>query len=572
MGLTSALYTGLSGLDVNQTRLNVVGNNIANVNTVSFKSSRAQFTPQFYVTSDAGSAPSDTFGGTNPNQQGLGAQVSAIEKDWTPGSIAPTGQPTDMAIDGDGFFILNGSSQHFTRDGSFKLNPANQLVSADGSFVQGFGVDGQGNVVPGTLQNIAIPLGTTTAAKATGSVLLQGNLDSAGAVASGASILVSGPLTTVGGAAPPTTTTLLTGLASAAAPGTAIIKVGDTYTVKGTKGGRSLDARTFTVTATSTVADLNTFLQQGMAIDTTAPTTPPEPTPGATLEADATNPNNARLVLTGNLGAQNAIELTGNAFVKSDGTTPISFADGTNAAGVASNAAGESVHTTVQAYDSLGSPINIDVTAVLETKSDTGNTWRFFAASGDNSGASQALGNGTLTFDTQGNLKSTTGTAINIDRTGTGAKSPLVVKLDFSTLTSLASKSSDMVVTSQDGSPIGTLTTFSIGTDGRIVGTYSNGLSHTVGQVALATFTNKSGLIDKGGNDFVAGADSGVAVISTPQDLGAGTIRSGSLEQSNVDLSKEFVNLIISSTGFSAASKVITTSDQLIQELLSASR
>lgn len=147
-----------------------------------------------------------------------------------------------------------------------------------------------------------------------------------------------------------------------------------------------------------------------------------------------------------------------------------------------------------------------------------------------------------------------------------------MVKLDFSTLTSLASKSSDMVVTSQDGSPIGTLTTFSIGTDGRIVGTYSNGLSHTVGQVALATFTNKSGLIDKGGNDFVAGADSGVAVISTPQDLGAGTIRSGSLEQSNVDLSKEFVNLIISSTGFSAASKVITTSDQLIQELLSASR
>src|SRR5437660_3215250 len=100
MALSSTLFTGLSGLDVNQQRLNVVGNNIANVNTVAFKSSRALFKPQFYVTDGAGTPPSDSFGGTNPNQRGLGASVAAIDKDWSPGSIEPTGHPTDLAIDG----------------------------------------------------------------------------------------------------------------------------------------------------------------------------------------------------------------------------------------------------------------------------------------------------------------------------------------------------------------------------------------------------------------------------------------------------------------------------------------
>src|SRR3954469_21262284 len=101
--LTSTLFTGLSGLDVNQTKLNVVGNNIANVNTVAFKSSRVLFKPQFYVTDGAGSPPNADFGGSNPNQRGLGAQVSAIEKNFTAGAIDPTGKNTDMAIDGDGF-------------------------------------------------------------------------------------------------------------------------------------------------------------------------------------------------------------------------------------------------------------------------------------------------------------------------------------------------------------------------------------------------------------------------------------------------------------------------------------
>src|ERR1041384_3773092 len=151
MALTSALFTGLSGLDVNQTRLNVVGNNIANVNTVAFKASRALFKPQFYVTDAAGSPPSDGFGGENPSQRGLGSVVAAIEKDWSPGSIEPTGKPTDLAIDGDGFFVVQGKSQKFTRDGSFTLNPENNLVTTSGDFVQGFAADDTGNIIAGAL-------------------------------------------------------------------------------------------------------------------------------------------------------------------------------------------------------------------------------------------------------------------------------------------------------------------------------------------------------------------------------------------------------------------------------------
>ena len=92
MALTSTLFTGLSGLDVNQTRMNVVGNNIANVNTVAFKASRALFKPQFYVTENGGTPPNGEFGGTNPSQRGLGATVAAIEKDFSAGSIEPTGK------------------------------------------------------------------------------------------------------------------------------------------------------------------------------------------------------------------------------------------------------------------------------------------------------------------------------------------------------------------------------------------------------------------------------------------------------------------------------------------------
>src|SRR5256885_16767230 len=191
MALTSTLFTGLSGLAVNQTKLNVVGNNIANVNTVGFKASRALFKPQFYVTDSPGSPATGVFGGENPSQRGLVAVVSSIEKYYLPGQVEPTGKATDLAIEGDGFFVVQGKEQKYTRDGSFTLNQSNQLVTTPGDFVQGFGVDANGNVVLGTLQDIQVPLGSLTKAQATENASFQGNLNASGPVALGASILDS---------------------------------------------------------------------------------------------------------------------------------------------------------------------------------------------------------------------------------------------------------------------------------------------------------------------------------------------------------------------------------------------
>src|SRR3954462_3316394 len=132
MGLSSTLFTGLSGLNVNQAKLNVVGNNIANVNTVAFKSSRAMFRPQFYVTDSPGGEANGDFGGTNPSQRGLGAVVAGVQKNFAAGSIDPTGQATDMAIAGDGFFVIQGKEQNYTRDGSFGLNAQHQLTASGG--------------------------------------------------------------------------------------------------------------------------------------------------------------------------------------------------------------------------------------------------------------------------------------------------------------------------------------------------------------------------------------------------------------------------------------------------------
>src|ERR1035437_1746812 len=181
MGITSALVTALSGLSTSQSEIDVVGNNIANVNTVGFKSSTLDFKTQFLENFSYGSAPSGNLGGTNPLQIGLGASSGAITKNFTDGSLQVTGVPTNLAIQGDGMFILqDGTQQVYTRDGSFQLNGLNQLVSGTGQLVQGYDVDSNYAIVPGTLSDITIPLGTLTLAQATTKASLTGNLNAAG--------------------------------------------------------------------------------------------------------------------------------------------------------------------------------------------------------------------------------------------------------------------------------------------------------------------------------------------------------------------------------------------------------
>jgi len=568
MSLAGSLFTGLTGLDTSQTWMNVIGNNIANADTTAFKSSNVSFSSQFYVTDLASSAPSGDFGGTNPAQSGMGDQIASISTDFTPGQIQTTGVDTNMAISGNGFFVVNSTSgQQFTRDGTFTLNANNQLVTAGGDYVQGYGTDAQGNVIAGSLQNLTIPIGQETIAAATQNATLQGNLNSGGAVASGSTILTSQAFSTAGGTAP-TGASLLTSLVSTAIPPAPLLALNDVLTFSGTQGGRDLPSTSFTVKATSTVSDLENFLNQGLGINTSV-VEPGNPTPGATLQTTGTT---AQLTIVGNTGTENALTLGSQGLVDSTtGASPFTINAGTDA-GFTNDPAGESTNTTVTAYDSLGNPVTINLTTVLESTTPTGgDVWRFYATSPNNLGGNGPIvGTGQLTFSSAGNLLSSTGTQLAIDRTGSGAQSPLDINLNFSGATALASTSSNLVMGTQDGEAIGSLTSFSVGASGTITGQFSNGLTKTLGQVALANFNNPDGLIAQGGNLYNAGPNSGTPVIGAATANGTGTVESGALEQSNVDLSREFINLIIASTGFSASSKVISTSDQLLTSLLNS--
>ncbi|MGE5609132.1 MAG: flagellar hook protein FlgE [Bacillota bacterium] len=572
MGLSNALFTGLSGLSVNQAKLNVVGNNIANTNTVAFKSSRVLFKPQFYVTDANGTQPSDESGGTNPSQRGLGAVVAAVDRNLNTGSIETTGRETDMAIDGEGYFIVKSDVVKYTRDGSFHLNEQNQLVTSGGDLVQGYGIDKEFNVVAGQLTNITIPLKSLTTAQATTQASLTGTLNANAAPASLASVLTTSPMTivTAAGGGTPDEDTRLINLAYATDSATPIFTLDAsgtaTLTLSGTKGpDTSIEESTFTITATTTVGDLMTFFQNNLGINATVPDdgNPATPTPGVTFVANSDE--DMLFNITGNLGLENKLQ------IKFEGSSNrLAFTDGTSY----DNPPQDSSRTNTIVYDSLGTPVTVDITTVLESKATNSTTWRFYVESPDSASGSRAIGTGTLTFDGNGSLVSSTGTRISIPRDGTGAATPLTIDIDVSQVKCLNNdtSASKLNLTPLDGSSFGTLESFSVGEDGTITGNFNNGTTRTLGQLAVAIFNNPQALIDRGGNMFSEGPGSGAAMVTTPTSLGSGKIQARSLEMSNVDLSEEFVNLIIASTGFSAASRVITTSDQLIQELLNTSR
>lgn len=581
MALTSTLYTGLSGLNANQQKLNVIGNNIANANTVAFKSSRALFKPQFYVTDSGGSSATAESGGTNPSQRGLGAVVATIQKNFETGSLETTGVGTDLAIDGAGFFIVGNDNHSYTRDGSFTLNGNRELVTTTGEYVQGYGIDDNFNIRGGELSKIEIPLGAVTIASATSKVDFAGTLNSDGATSTGASVLESPPLLAADGTTP-TDATLLSDLRMASDLTTQMFADGQTLTLNGKRGGNSLADSTFKIGPATTVADLNTFFSTGMVINTSAEVAgaaPPGYTPGTALAATTATGDPAgslRLKITGNTGAANALDIAGNAFVSdTGGSAPFVFNQG-----LTSNAVGESFHTTTTIYDSLGTPLNVDLTVTLESQSNEGTQWRFYATSADDTDAGDlsvagngaVLGSGMINFDTHGVFVSQTNNTIGLSREATGAANPLTVQLDFVDLHALKSEKSSVVPVKQDGFASGTLNDFSINEDGTITGFFSNGLKRPLGQVAIASFDNPQGLIDEGSNNYKVGASSGQPIITESGNFDTGKIRAGQLEQSNVDLSKEFIDMIITSTGFSASSRVITTSDQLLNELLQTTR
>ncbi|MEX2219887.1 MAG: flagellar hook-basal body complex protein [Phycisphaerales bacterium] len=578
MASTTALYTGLTGLSVNSRRLEVIGNNIANANTTAFKSSRLMFETQLSRVLNGGSAPGTSTGGTNPMQLGLGVGLASTMRDMNGGSITPTGDPRDLAIDGGGFFVVNrNGNQFYTRAGSFRQDFGNNLVTVDGDRVQGYGVDANFNIVTGQLVDINLPLGTMKLAQATQNVRFSGNLNASGDPATqGAHIQISGGdgmgLTLLASAPPPgpgnvlELGSLLTDIADPLATTSPLFALGQSIEVRGAeRGDRTVPPSSYTITAASTMQDLATFLAQALGINTSTGPNPDGATPGVVLD-----PVTGTLEITGNTGTASDLDLDSADIRLLDAAGQ--FIRSPVVAGKDASATGESTRTTFVVFDSLGTPMTVDLTMVLEGKSSGGTAWRYFVDSEADTDLSPNVGTGVLNFDTSGVLQSTIPVPITIDRANTGALTPLSINLNFAagtdTLTALASDDSTIASTFQDGSPLGVLNGFGVGADGMIVGIFSNGLTRTLGQVALASFANPEGLVETSSNLFQVGNNSGPALVGAPGSFSAGLVIGGALEASNVDLGQEFINMILTSTGYSASSRIIRTTDELLQQLM----
>ncbi|MEM1110053.1 MAG: flagellar hook-basal body complex protein [Planctomycetota bacterium] len=571
MGLTNSLFTGLTGLAANSQTISVTGNNIANVNTNAFKSSRVNFETAIAQTPRSGSAPSGEIGGVNPAQVGLGTRLGSITADFSNGALSSTGVSTDLAIEGDGFFVVDDNGvQRFTRNGNFSLDRDFNLTTAAGGLVQGFGVDDDFNVVDGVLTDITIPIGVTTIASPTTEVKFAGNLNSGGDIATQGSITDFEQLFSDAGATTPATgATALTALTKADL--TNPFALGDVITISGaTRGGSTIPDRTFEINAAptlgvnaddngTTLQDLADFLNDIFGIDTT---TAPA---GVGIVGGV-------LSVTGNIGTANGIGFDDTNLIVNAGTAPSTPLQ----LNTSQQADGESTLTTFAAFDSLGNPLTVNLVTTLTTKDSNGTQWTFSATAEDDTDLNTFLGTGTANFDTEGQFISLNNAGLTLDRTGTGAENPLQIALAFTdpfgSVTALVDQTTELRTLSQDGFPIGSLEDFDISLDGVITGSFTNGLRRTLGRVPLATFANNNGLRQVGGSLYEAENNSGDPAIVTAGTAGAGSVVSRALELSNVELSEEFVNLITASTGFSASSRVITTSDELIQELLTLVR
>ena len=460
-----SLYSGVSGLKNHQTRMDVIGNNVSNVNTHGFKMERVTFMDMISQEMAGASEPRDNIGGINPQQVGLGMMVASIDKIMTQGSLQTTGKNTDVAVSGDGFFIIkDGDKEFYTRAGQFSLDRDGFYVHpGTGLRVQGWNArdDENGNKFinsSASTESIQIPIYSKKPAKATTEIVYESNLNQSVE------------------AVPPDATEediqkFLTGPANERRGHVTTINV---YDPQGNTREMRLEMWKVGENRWSVRANMD----------------------GATnVSANVIGPNGQDTAV----GGSNTFEMG----FTSDGRI-INVSDGVDTA---------------------------------------------------NSGALNVK----LSFRIAGNPEAQT---VNLNMGEAGLmKGVTQFASDFTTRAK-----------SQDGYPMGYLESFAIDNTGTITGTYSNGVKEPLARIALANFTNPAGLTKVGETKFSYSINSGDPIIGEAGIAGRGKINAGLLEMSNVDLAEQFTDMIVTQRGFQANSRTITTSDQMIQEVLGLKR
>ena len=558
-----SLYSAISGLRNHQTRMDVIGNNIANVNTTGFKQSRVTFQDALSQTIQGASSASGNQGGTNPMQIGLGMGLASIDTIFTDGSFSPTGKSTDLGISGDGFFILsNGQSQMYTRNGAFDFDTLGNFVMP-GSGYKVVGWKANANGVIDTTQpttNIQIPVGATMPAKASTKITYGGNLladatirgTTAQAVIDAATAVTNaGLLVTAAGAA----------IAAATAAGDLAWSTAAT-----TAQTAATTAQTDAIAAKKAADDYD----KGIG------------TAEAALAAAKTAANSAAAAVTASqaLAAVPAASAHGTTKDVTDAAAVLNTAATATVAAVKSASDTSSqTSASIEVYDSQGNAYKISGT--FEKKA--ANTWSFTPASTITNADGVLVGNvtggvSTITFNENGTYNTVMTTPLVIDPAGgpyAGA-GPTTVNLNFASMTQYggggSTTATSNVTVDRDGYTAGTLESKTVSSTGIISGRFSNGQSQDLAQVALASFNNPGGLEKYGESLYVKSNNSGEPRVGTSGTGGRGKFSPGTLEMSNVDLATEFSNMIVTQRGFQANSKVITTTDTMLEELVNLKR
>lgn len=467
-----SMYAGVSGLRTHQSKMDVIGNNIANVNTIGFKKGQMTFKEVFSQTLRGASAPQDGRGGTNPQQVGLGVSVGSISTIHTQGSAQPTDNPTDLMIDGEGFFVVSDDTsfenRYYTRAGNFSLDRDGNLVTADGYKVLGYMPD-ENDEIGSEIGCIQINRSETVAPTATSKINFRGNLDSR---------------VEEGGEGHKADTVIKDSL-------------GNSYTV------------TFK------------FVKDPNTTDTPNPDANKNTT--WTMSVDRiTNQATGDYVKAGDMGEFKPIE---------NNSLKITF-----------NADGKVVKIGDVTEDNKISNVSLNLDGLKFDKGKDG---------GDPKNASPA---GTF---------------------GKGGKIQLFHPDDEATIIkNLTQYANDMDAKpyAQDGNSSGKIEGFSIDEKGVVTGVFTNGERKALGQVMLAKFDNPMGLEKIGNNFYVDTRNSGEPQFGKGGSSGYGEVGASTLEMSNVDLSMEFTEMITTQRGFQANSRIITTSDEMLQELVNIKR
>ncbi len=496
----ASFFIPLTGLNADTTALNEIANDLANMNTTGYKSQTVNF-------SDLFSQEVGTTGSGDPIEVGMGTQVANTETDFSTGTADSTGLDTDVALDGNGFFVVDdGGQQYLTRDGNFSLNSSGDLVTSDGASVMGYPATNGVVDTNAPLTAINIPENETQAPSATTTFSMDATLDSDASVGTTA---------------------------------TGSLDVYDSL------GQSYLATVTYTNTGTN---------QWSYSISV------PE-----TLNANTSTAN----TISYQFGT------SGGTVANVDPSTNLTIT-GANASGVSTTIAaptvtsGESITTYAAALQSeltaagITGTVNANATTGQLTITGTGLTTSGSVVQDliPSSGAT-----GTLTFNSDGNLVSPSSDISGISFSGLedGASSMdmtwnLFGSNGAGTITQVASTSA-VSSTTQNGYAAGNYTGFTIGSDGTVTASFSNGQTLNVGQIALGTVANEQGLQSNANDEYSTTLASGTASIGTSGSDGLGTMQDGALEESNVNISQEFSDLIIAQRAFEANAKSITTFD-----------